>query len=59
MKKIQVAKEKWQEEHKKEYQEQVEKWRKAGSETNSQKIRCITTNEIFPSQCEAARHYNI
>lgn len=59
MKKVQTAKEKWQKEHKKEYQEQVEKWRKAGSEANSQKIRCITTNEIFPSQCAAARHYNI
>lgn len=30
-----------------------------GSETNSQKIICLTTGEIFHSQCEAARHYNI
>lgn len=59
MKKVNEAKEKWQREHPEEHQAQIEKWRKAGSEANSQKIRCITTGEIFPSQCEAARQYKI
>ena len=59
MKKVNAAKEKWQKEHPEEYQAEVDRWRRMGSEANSQKIRCITTGEIFPSQCEAARHYNI
>lgn len=53
------GKEKWQKEHPEEHQKQVDKWRKMGTEANSQKIRCITTGEIFPSQCEAARQYKI
>lgn len=59
MHKVQQAKEKWQKEHPEEHQKQIEKWRKAGSEANSQKVLCLTTGEIFPSQSEAARHYNI
>lgn len=59
MKKVNTEKEKWQQTHTEEHQKQVERWRKAGSEANSQRILCVTTGEIFPSQCEAARAYNI
>ena len=59
MKKVNEAKEKWQKEHPQEYQEEVKQWIKAGSIANSQKVRCTTTGEIFASQCEAARYYNI
>ena len=57
MKKVNLAKEKWQKEHPEEYQKQIDKWRKAGSDANSKKVRCITTNEIFNSISEAARAY--
>ncbi len=53
------AKNKWQQKHPEEHEQQIDKWRQAGSETNSQQIRCVTTGEVFRSQCEAARHYNI
>lgn len=56
--KLQIAKEKWQREHPEEYQQQIKNFIKAGSDANSQKIRCINTGEIFPSIAEAARHYN-
>ena len=59
MKKVNQAKEKWQQEHPEEHQKQVEQWRQAGSKANSQKVRCITTNEIFESQSAAARFYGI
>lgn len=59
MKKVNTEKEKWQQTHQEEHQKQVERWRKAGSEANSQRILCVTTGEIFSSQCEAARAYNI
>lgn len=59
MKKVNAEKEKWQQTHPEEHQKQVERWRKAGSEANSQRILCVTTGEIFPSQSEAARAYNI
>lgn len=59
MKKVNYAKEQWQKEHPEEYQRQVEEWRKKGSEVNSQKVKCITTDKIFNSQSEAARFYNI
>lgn len=59
MKKVNISKEKWQQEHTEEHQKQVQEWQKLGSIVNSQKIMCITTGEIFPSQCEAARQYNI
>lgn len=59
MKKINIEKEKWQQTHPEEHQKQVERWRKAGTEANSQRILCVTTGEIFPSQSEAARVYNI
>lgn len=59
MKIVNQKKEEWQLEHFEEYQKQVENWRKKGSEANSQKVKCLTTGEIFPSQSEAARHYNI
>ena len=58
MKKVNQAKEKWQQEHPEEHQKQVDKWREAGSITNSKKIRCITTNKIFNSISEAGRYYN-
>lgn len=59
MKKVNQRKEEWQKQHPEEHQKQVDKWRQAGSIANSQQILCITTGEIFESQCEAARHYNI
>lgn len=59
MLKVNAAKEKWQQEHPEEHQKQVEAWRRAGSEANSQKVRCITTNEVFESQSAAARFYGI
>ena len=59
MKKVNQAKEKWQQDHPEEHQKQVEEWRKAGTIANSQKIICITTGEIFESQSEAGRHYNV
>lgn len=40
-------------------QEQIENWRQAGSIKNSKPVKCLTTGEIFPSQCEASRYYNI
>lgn len=59
MVKVNEAKIRWQQEHPEEYQKQIDQWRKAGSEANSQRILCVTTGEIFPSQSEAARVYNI
>lgn len=59
MEKVNKEKEKWQQEHPDAHKAQIDRWRKMGSEANSQKIECVTTGEIFPSQCEAARHYNI
>ena len=59
MEKVNKAKEQWQKEHPEEHQKQIEAWRKSGSDANSQKIKCLTTGEIFSSQSEAARHYNI
>lgn len=59
MKKLNQGKDKWRKEHPEEYQKQIDKWRKAGSEANSQKIKCITTGEIFNSQSEVSRFYGI
>lgn len=59
MQKVNQKKEEWQKNHPEEHKKQVDAWRKAGSDTNSQKVCCLTTGEIFPSQCEAARHYGI
>lgn len=59
MKKVNEKKVEWQQTHPEEHQRQVDAWRQAGSEANSQKIKCITTGEIFTSQSEAARHYKI
>ena len=56
--KLQIAKEKWQKEHPEEVQQQIKNFIKAGSDANSQKIKCINTGEIFPSISAAARHYN-
>ena len=56
---VNKGKEKWQKEHPEEHAAQVNKWRKAGSEANSKKVICLTTNEVFPSISGAARHYNI
>ena len=47
--KINKAKEKWQQEHPEEHKKQVDAWRKAGSDANSQKVKCLTTGEIFES----------
>ena len=55
---VNKAKEQWQKEHPEEYQAQIKKWREAGNEANSKQIICLTTNEIFPSICEAARYYH-
>lgn len=57
--KINQAKEQWQKEHPIEHQNQVDKWRMAGSIANSKRVLCITTNEEFESICAAARYYNI
>lgn len=57
--KLQLGKEKWQQEHPIEHQQQVDRWRQAGSLANSQPIRCLTTNKDFPSICEASRYYNV
>ena len=59
MKKINQAKEKWQQEHPEEHQNQIDKWRIAGSKANSKKVLCITTNEEFESASAAGRFYNI
>lgn len=59
MKKVNRAKEKWQKEHPEEHKKQIDAWRKAGSDANSQKIMCVTTGEIFESQSAAARTYGI
>lgn len=59
MKKVNLAKEKWQKEHPEEHQKQVREWIKSGSDANSQKVICLTTGEVFESQCAAARHYNL
>ena len=59
MKLLNQKKIEWQQAHPEEHKKQIDKWRRKGSETNSQKIICLTTGEIFHSQCEAARHYNI
>lgn len=59
IKKLNKGKEEWQKNHPEEHQKQIDAWRKAGSEANSQKIICITTGEIFESQSAAARAYNI
>ena len=55
--KCNIARDKWREENYEEWQEQIEEWRAKGSETNSKKIRCITTGEVFPSLSEAERQY--
>lgn len=57
--KVNQAKKEWQKAHPEEHQKQVDEWRKAGSKANSQKILCITTNQIFESQCAAARYFKI
>lgn len=59
VKNLNNGKEQWQKEHPEEHQKQVDAWRKSGSDANSQQIKCLTTGEIFSSQSEAARHYNI
>lgn len=59
IKKLNAGKEKWQKEYPEQYKRQVEQWQKLGSIVNSQKVICLTTQEIFESQSEAARFYNI
>lgn len=58
MKKVNAKKEQWQKEHPEEHQQQIERWRKAGSDTNSKPIKCITTQETFESLSAAARAYS-
>lgn len=57
--KINQAKEQWQKDHPIEHQNQVDKWRMAGTMANSKRVICITTNKEFESICAAARYYNI
>lgn len=59
MEEVQKGKYKWQQEHPEEYQEQVKRWREAGSIANSKKVICITTGEIFNSISEAGRYYKV
>ena len=59
MKKVNEKKEEWQKAHPEEHQKQVDAWRQKGTETNSIKILCVTTNEFFDSISEAGRHYNV
>lgn len=59
VKKINEAKEKWQQEHPETHRKQVDAWRMAGSLANSKKVKCLTTGEVFESLCAAARHFNI
>lgn len=59
MKKVNEAKEKWQQEHPEEHQNQIDEWCRAGSKANSKKVLCITTNEEFESASAAGRYYNI
>ena len=56
---VNKAKEKWQQEHPEEHAAQVARFIKAGSDANSQKIICLTTKQIFNSQSEASRYFNI
>ena len=56
---VNKQKEEWQKNHPEEHQEQVKRWIKAGSDANSQQVICLTTNEVFKSQSEAARYFNI
>lgn len=53
------CKEKWQKEHPEEHQKEVDRWRQMGTEANSKPVICITTGEVFESQCAAARFFNI
>ena len=59
MKKVNAAKQKWQKEHPEEHQKQVNAWRKSGSDANSQKVLCVTTGVIYPSQSEAERQTGV
>lgn len=59
MKKVNLKKEEWQKLHQEEHQKQIDEWRKKGSITNSKKVRCINTGEIFESLSAAARAYNV
>lgn len=52
-------KEEWQKQNPEQHKKQVDEWRRKGSETNSKKVKCLTTNEIFSSISEAGRTYNI
>lgn len=49
----------WQQAHPEEHQKQIDKWRQMGTEANSKKVLCVTTGEVFPSVCEAGRHYGV
>lgn len=50
---------KWRKNHPEEYQAQIDNWRRAGNEANSQRVLCITTGKEFESLSAAARYYNI
>lgn len=57
--KVNQAKIEWEKNNPKQHQAQIDTWRQAGAKANSQKVICLTTNEIFNSQSEAARFYKI
>lgn len=59
MEKVNQKKEEWQKNNPEKHKEQIERWRKMGSEANSQKVICITTGEIYASQCEASRQTGV
>lgn len=56
--KMNEGKKKWEGEHPEEHAAQIARFIKAGSDANSQKIKCINTGEIFNSISDAARYYN-
>ena len=57
--KMNEGKIKWQQEHPEEHAAQIARFIKAGSDANSQKVICLTTGQIFNSQSEASRFFNI
>jgi hypothetical protein len=57
--KMNQRKDEWRKTHPEEYKQQIDEWRKKGSEANSKKVICLTTGEEFKSISEAGRFYDI